>query len=328
MNFQELKKIETPQTYLDIAFNKASKRGESARDKEAKDRITKSKFIESARIAAVEGSLAERLKEITKNFPSLDDLPIFYLELIKITIDYNLLKKSLGGIGWAEKQIRKLTSNYTSKINKCKELTNINVYRREYYGRVSSIMKQIKKELLFLEEARKEMKKFPAIKTSLFTIAICGFPNIGKTTLLSKLSGSKPEINEYAFTTKSLNMGYIKENDTKIQLIDTPGTLNRINKMNAIEKQAYLAIQYCADVMIYIFDLTEPFPLESQEKLLKNLKKQHPKKEIIIFLSKIDIIEKEVIDSFIKDKKEIITNINVLKEKIIEIQKKYTESHL
>jgi len=38
------------------------------------------------------------------------------------------------------------------------------------------------------------MKGFPSIKTNLPTIAIAGFPNVGKTTLLSKITDAKPKI--------------------------------------------------------------------------------------------------------------------------------------
>ena len=63
-------------------------------------------------------------------------------------------------------------------------------------------------------------------------------------------------------------MGYLVKDKKKVQLIDTPGTLKRFDKMNVIEQRAHLAMKYCADMIIYIFDLTEPYPIEEQRKLL------------------------------------------------------------
>jgi nucleolar GTP-binding protein len=320
MNFQDLKKIETPDTYLDIAFGKAAKRVESARQKKSTDRMEKSKFIETTRIDTATGTISSKFQEILTNFPSIDNLPPFYNALVRETIDYALLKKSLGAVNWAESQVKVLSRNTCKRIMKTKEFPLINKYRKEFYGRISSVVKQIKKELLFLEGARKIMKGFPTIKTNIFTICICGFPNIGKSTLLTKLTTSTPEINEYAFTTKSLNIGYLKEEGVKVQLIDTPGTLNR-DKSNVIENHAHLAIKYCSHAYIYIFDLTEPYSLKDQTKLFKNLIKEAEKRDIIIYLSKTDILEKDIINSFKDTKSNVYTDINELKKKIINMAK-------
>ncbi len=320
MNFQNLQAIETPDTYLDIAFRKAKSAVEKVRDKtpindKARNpRLDKSKKIESGRIGAIRNVLYDRLIEVVKSFPSIDQMPDFYRELLKCTLDYATLKQSLGAVNWAAKKVNDFFRIYTSKINKTGDLEKVNEYRREFYGRISSVLKKIKEELAYLEECRRIMKDYPAIKTSMPTVAIMGFPNIGKTTLLYKLTGSKPEINSYSFTTKSINISYIKEGDKKIQVLDTPGTLNRFDKMNNIEMQAYLALKYCANLIVYIFDITEPFPLKDQEILLENLKKFG--KDVLLYLSKTDIIEKETINEF-KKKYKVITEIKELKEKII-----------
>jgi nucleolar GTP-binding protein len=321
MNFQELKHIETPDTYLDMAFRKAGKTVDKSREKtkineKSEDpRLDKSKKIETERISTIRNILYDRLNEILTGFPSIDGLPQFYRELVRCTIDYATLKKSLGAVNWAAKKVNDFFKIYQSKINKTKEMGKVNQYRREFYGRISSVIKRIENELAYLEESRRVMKDFPAVKTSIPTAALVGFPNIGKTTLLYKLTGSKPEINDYAFTTRSINISYIKTEDKKIQLLDTPGTLNRFNKMNNVEKQAYLAIKFCANALVYIFDLTEPFPLEDQEALLENLKKFN--KDIMIYLSKEDILEKEKIDDFKKKYKNVITKPEELKKKLL-----------
>ncbi len=64
----------------------------------------------------------------------------------------------------------------------------VNVARREFAGRAFSVMKQIRKELEFLEQARKILSEFPSIKSDMKKIAIAGFPNVGKSTLLAKIS--------------------------------------------------------------------------------------------------------------------------------------------
>lgn len=290
MNFQNLKVIEDADHYLDVSFRKAKKSADLMREKiVSKNRLHKSKELELHRIGTVRNTLAHNLENILKSFPSIDQLPVFYLELIKSAIDYRDLKKSLGALNWAVKRISSLFSHYQTKIKRTKDLTAVNSYRREFYGRVSSVMKQIKTELKFLEQSRKIMRDFPTIKTSVFTAAIAGFPNVGKTTLLYKLSGSRPEIKSYAFTTKSLNVAYLRDKKRKIQLVDTPGTLNRFDKMNKIEQQAYLAIKHCADLVVYVFDPTESYPMEDQEKLYRTLCRAG--KDVYVYVSKSDIAD-------------------------------------
>ncbi len=298
MNFQDLKQIDDYKVYLDIAFGKARRKAEELKQVKYKDKLKKRKELEIKRITSIGGELEKRLNIIIRNFPSLDNLPEFYNELVKATLDYVMLKKSLGALNWAIKQIKALTSQYNSKISKI-NITDLAIdTRKQYYGRISSVLKQIKNHLRFLEEARKIMRKYPAIKTSILSVSIVGFPNIGKTTLLTSLTSANAEINSYSFTTKGINIGYIyKENKRFIQVLDTPGTLNRIDKMNNIEKIAYLALKYVADLIIYVFDLTEPYSLGLQEKLFKRIIKDYSK-PVVIFFSKTQLIDKEKLNEF------------------------------
>ena len=174
------------------------------------------------------------------------------------------------------------------------------------------------------------MKGFPAIKTGMFTVAIAGFPNVGKTTLLYKLTGSKPEINSYAFTTKNINVSYIKKDPEKkgdrkkkIQFLDTPGTLDRPDKMNYIEKNAYLAITLCTDLIVYVFDLTLTYPIKDQIKLYETTKKLGL--PMVIYFSKSDLMPEQEIKDFISEHKYKETFYDVLKLQEELIGKKYID---
>ena len=100
------------------------------------------------------------------------------------------------------------------------------------------------------------MRTYPDVK-EMFTVCIYGFPNVGKSTLLNKLTTSKATVAAYAFTTKEINAGYFTVEDKKIQVFDVPGTLARENKMNYIELQAELVVKELADIIIYVFDVSE-----------------------------------------------------------------------
>ena len=101
MNFQDLLKVEEYSWYLDVAFHNASKVVDGMRGSLKGDRLRKSKDLELRRIGLVRKVLVKHLTNILTKFPSIDGLPEFYNQLVKLTLDYAALKKSLGAVNWA-----------------------------------------------------------------------------------------------------------------------------------------------------------------------------------------------------------------------------------
>ncbi|MFA5141649.1 MAG: GTPase [Candidatus Woesearchaeota archaeon] len=325
MSFQHIITVEKADFYIDLAFAAATKKGGSVKSKHHKmPKAEVIRKVELTKMGTVNRSVADSMTNIIKSFPRIDALNPFYFELMKCTLDVGALKKALGALGWIIRKADEMTSNYIKLLNRNDNAERMMQIRREYYGRISSLFRQTKHVFTYLMEARRVIKNYPVVK-EMPTVAICGFPNIGKSTLLSKLTGSKPEIANYSFTTKSLNLGYTDINGEKMQFLDTPGTLNRFEKMNYIEMQAYLAAKYCAHVLIYIFDLTEPYPLSDQFELLRNLRTLN--KPIIVYLSKTDILPKEVTNDFKKDK-DVITDITTLKGRIHHTMPKFKKAEV
>lgn len=315
MNFQDLKSIEDYKFYLDVAFGRAKKKASDNSHKKNRDPLNTAKDKELVRIDCVESYLTSTLSLIEKSFPSIDALPNFYYELCNLNFNSDDLKKALSSLPWAASKISELARETKRRIKLSKTPDAAKKYRNAFYGRTDSIMKKISKKLLEIENARRIMKSFPAVKQGIFTVAFVGFPNVGKSTLICNLTGSDIEINSYSFTTKRLLVGYMKKNHKKVQLIDTPGTLNRDDKKNDIEKQAELAMEHAAHSMVYVFDPTEQYPLHKQEKLLKKTIKEH-KKNIIIYISKTDIADPIIVDEIKEKHKDAITKKNILIEKI------------
>ncbi|MFW5852712.1 MAG: GTPase [Nanoarchaeota archaeon] len=321
MNFQDLYKIEDYKFYLDTAFGRARKKQIAGLKR--MDPLLKKKKQDEMKVVSVTENLATALLKIEKSFPSMESLPEFYKEMCRVSFDVDVAKKSIGAVRWAVERVKILSRETTKNIRYSQTEQKSSTYREAFYGRVSSVMKRINKELKFLEEIRKIMKAFPTVKEKYPTVAIVGFPNVGKSTLLSKITSSKVEINSYAFTTKKLLVGYRKSGNSKIQFIDTPGTLNRDEKKNNIEKQAELAIKYVADIIVYVFDPTETYTLENQERLLKNVKKK--RKPTILYMSKTDVADQDIVREISKkhkdiilDKEELIAAVNerLKKEKV------------
>jgi nucleolar GTP-binding protein len=130
-------------------------------------------------------------------------------------------------------------------------------------------------------------------------------------------------------------IGYIKTPYFDIQVIDTPGILDRpIEEMNEIEKKSILALNYLANLIIYIFDLTETcgYSIEEQINLL-NMIKRIFNKEIILYFSKKDLFtekEEKILNEFIKkyNNMNIFYDYNKLKEFLISYIKNKKEWYI
>lgn len=226
-------------------------------------------------------SLYKQLTSVIKRFPRVEDLTPFYTELIETVIEIDKYKKSLGAINWARFMVKKMYFSFLKKKVTVKQL----------YGRSKSSLKQVKKEFLFLENSRKKMLRFPSVK-SLPTVLIAGFPNVGKTSLLSKITSSKPEVNSYPFTTKNINIGVLVSKNYKIQVVDTPGILEgSLRERNVIEKKAIVALKHLASVILYIFDSsgTSGFLIKDQKNLFKEVKILFKGKEIYTVTNKCEL---------------------------------------
>jgi nucleolar GTP-binding protein len=303
MTFVTLSKIADSSIMLDLAFRSARER----RDFAHKDiigrkdigRLDKSIRAEKQRVFGAGKSLRRQLMAIHDNFPSFNHLAPFYQELISTVVDMDTLRNSLGAVKWAAERVDTLTQTYANQIERCKELDKINAMRRAFYGRCASTLKQIDKNLAELERCRKAFKDLPTLKTSIFTVVIAGVPNVGKSTLLHAITGAKPEIKPYPFTTKHLMLGYSKIDDNEVQFVDTPGILDRpLHKRNAVEVRAALAMTHVANAIIFIIDptLQSGFPLEEQRRLLTDTRKQF-KVPFIIIINKSDVATKEEKDA-------------------------------
>ena len=239
--------------------------------------------------------LTSQLESYVKNFPSIDKLPLFYQEIIDIKIDTDKLKRSLGAIDWARKTTLMVYSTQNSSLIKSGNVDFLKQKQKEIYGRVSSIIKQVDKNLVFLSNAQKILRTFPDIE-DIPTVVIAGYPNVGKSSLIRQLSAAKPEVAQYPFTTKQIYVGHMEKTvryeKKQYQIIDTPGLLDRpLSERNNIEKQAIAALRNLADLIVFIFDPsgTSGYQMSEQTLMLEDIKKLFCDVPFIIVENKVDV---------------------------------------
>ena len=263
VELEKLPTVPTADEILDRSFRRAAKR---MKEKINKDRANE-EFVRS-----VTRAVHDRLVSIIQKFPQFDELPPFYRDMVEILVGTEQMKKALGAVGWAAWNTHLVGSGEARKVRSAEDTM---VIRKRAVARIASIVHQIEKDLVFLNEARNILRELPAIEDE-FTIVVAGYPNVGKSSFIRIVSSASPEIAAYPFTTKGVIVGHRQVGRERVQFVDTPGILDRPpEERNPIERQALSALMNAADVVFFILDASETcgYSLESQERLLAEVRR-------------------------------------------------------
>jgi nucleolar GTP-binding protein len=283
--------ILTPDEILDKAFKKANKVQVVVKDK---SKITKKTAI--AKVRKASNTISSTLNRYVKSFPSFDSIPAFYHELFDVTLGLDALKKSLGSADWCRKTIRNIADEVVKNITHSNNNEYIKKQQAAAYGRFSSVLRQISKDLEFLATARHNLLQTPTIDAEKPTFVIAGAPNVGKSLLITRLSTAKPKIASYPFTTKGISVGHFESHGITYQVIDTPGLLDReMEKRNEMELKAILALRHLANVIVFVLDPTEfcGYGMDSQLHISADIKARFPDIPVIEVENKLDLIRSD-----------------------------------
>ena len=124
-------------------------------------------------------------------------------------------------------------------------------------------------------------------------VGLVGFPNAGKSTLLSKLTSAKPKIADYPFTTLNPNLGIVKyKNFNSFLMVDIPGIIEGASDGKGMGIQFLKHIERTFFLLI-IIDITDKNPNKTFSLLLNELSKHNPKlieRPRLVVFSKSDLI--------------------------------------
>lgn len=127
-------------------------------------------------------------------------------------------------------------------------------------------------------------------------VGIVGFPNVGKSTLISVISSAKPKIADYPFTTLIPNLGMVYLADKQsFTVADIPGIIEGASEGKGLGIQFLRHIER-TKVLLFLLDAVSKNPQSDYQILKKELLKYNPKmkqKKRIICFSRIDMIDNE-----------------------------------
>jgi len=280
---------------LDVAFRNARKQASRLKSQRNKIKDAKGRSIRKIEVAGnhVSGILGTAMQQ----FPSVKEMHPFYLELVKATIDLEKALKALGHMSAERKIIIKVKGNAIGRIKGLEktEAGKADAIAREFYGRLSGLVKKLDGSIRDYNEAARKLRELPKVRFDVPTAIIAGYPNTGKSTVLGRLTKSRPKVAAYPFTTQKLEIGYLIHNYLAAQLIDTPGLLDRpLEKRNQLERKGIAALRHLANLVVFVADPTMQcgFPLEKQKALLEELESEF-RDRIIVVINKADAANEE-----------------------------------
>jgi len=137
------------------------------------------------------------------------------------------------------------------------------------------------------------MDQFPSDYKSGF-VAVMGRPNVGKSSLVNQLLGTKiAATSPWPQTTRKTQMGILTLEHAQIVFVDTPGFHNPIHKLGEKMNQEALQVLEESDIILFLVDISQP-PHEEDRLLAGSLSSMRRSVPVIIALNKSDLKSKDL----------------------------------
>lgn len=127
-------------------------------------------------------------------------------------------------------------------------------------------------------------------------VGLVGFPNAGKSTLISKISAAKPKIADYPFTTLEPNLGIVRYKDYEsFTVADIPGIIEGAHQGKGLGIKFLRHIERTR-ILLFLIEVTSENYQKDFDTLYNELKKYSKKlveKKILVALSKADLVNSD-----------------------------------
>lgn len=151
----------------------------------------------------------------------------------------------------------KNTKDIETEIKRIEEEIRTTEYNKATQYHIGKLKAKLAKLRTELEKAR--TKKAGGVgyaikKSGDATVALVGYPSVGKSTLLNKLTGAKSTVAPYEFTTINIVPGILRYNGAEMQVLDLPGIIEGAHKGKGRGREVISAIR-SSDLVVIITDI-------------------------------------------------------------------------
>lgn len=241
--------------------------------------------------------LAEEIGRVAR-MPKTESMHPFYAELVRAALgdEYDsLIERARRCV----KIVSRLWRDYRERILSSYSGSEAKDLAREFVGRALSSVRRALKNVDKVIAALTELRKLPCIDLDSPIMIVAGMPQVGKSTLVSVLSTAKPEVAPYPFTTKTIIAGHLDLGSTRLQIIDTPGILDRpIEEMNPIERKAVAALTTLRAVVVFLMDPSPDayYSFDRQLRTLKSVSSLVGRNRMLVVFNKVDKVSRDRIE--------------------------------
>lgn len=146
-------------------------------------------------------------------------------------------------------QIKQLEDELTS--------TKYNKRTQKHIGLVKAKLAKLKQKQELRRSQGKKGEGFSVRKSGDATVVLLGFPSVGKSSLLNKLTNANSPVAAYAFTTLDVIPGLLEYRHAKIQILDVPGVVRGAASGTGRGKEV-LQVVRSADLVLILLDVFYP----------------------------------------------------------------------
>ncbi|WP_276270716.1 NOG1 family protein [Haloarcula litorea] len=263
--FENLPTTPRAEEVLDKAFSRASRAGGAKEGTEAQQSM----------LMTASNIVSDNLENVATSWPTIDRLDPFYVELADAVLSdaypdekggIDALRQHLSEVSWAGRKAKEIRQEYESRVVRGDEDTARKL-RKQAFARIADVTEEVEDDLAAVATAREALKGLPDIRPDEPAIVVAGYPNVGKSSFVNRVTRADNEIAAYPFTTTQIRVGHVEHQRIRYQLVDTPGLLDRPpEERNRIESQAVSALEHLADAVLVLVDPSEAcgYPLAQQ----------------------------------------------------------------
>jgi nucleolar GTP-binding protein len=297
-NFKRISAVPSAGDLIDIVLTRTQRKTPTVIHPGYK--ISRIRGFYMRKVKFTQQTISERLGNMVEEFPRLNDIHPFYADLMNILYDKDHYKLALGQVNTAKSLVDALARDYIRLLKYGDSLYRCKQLKRAALGRMCTILKRQKPAFAYLEEVRKHLSRLPALDPHTRTLLVTGYPNVGKSSFMNKVTRANVDVQPYAFTTKSLFVGHMDHRYLRWQVIDTPGILDHpLDQRNTIEMQAITALAHLQCAVLYFLDISEQcgYTIEQQCSLFRSIKPLFANKQLVLVVNKIDVQPWETLDA-------------------------------
>uniref|UniRef100_A0A3Q7HCH1 Nucleolar GTP-binding protein 1 n=1 Tax=Solanum lycopersicum TaxID=4081 RepID=A0A3Q7HCH1_SOLLC len=306
-NFKKITVVPNGKDFVDIILSRTQRQTPTVVHKGYA--ISRIRQFYMRKVKYTQQNFYDKLSTIIDEFPRLDDIHPFYGDLLHVLYNKDHYKLALGQINTARNLISKVAKDYVKLLKYGDSLYRCKFLKVAALGRMCTVIKRIGPSLAYLEQIRQHMARLPSIDPNTRTILICGYPNVGKSSFINKITRADVDVQPYAFTTKSLFVGHTDYKYLRYQVIDTPGILDRpFEDRNIIEMCSITALAHLRAAVLFFLDISGScgYSIAQQAALFHSIKSLFMNKPLMIVCNKTDL---QPLDGISEEDKKLVTEM-------------------